>query len=253
MQTSHSFNQKIAYWFLLLIPLVFFGFYPTYFSVLLEPAPFIVHLHFSFMALWIVTLLVQPFLYRYKKMALHRAIGKISYVLVPPLLVTAFFMIRFSYYRFLNDLEQQVAAGTVQMDHHQVLKDSATYQAIAFLYFGWLASFYSLAVINRRRTFVHARYMIAAAFTMLGPTVDRIVFWIFKVPRLGGVIPIECVSFLIADCILAILLWNDYRNKKPLRPLFISLVIFLGGQILYFLIKKTELWQTVVIFLMQSR
>jgi hypothetical protein len=253
MQRSYAFNQNIAYWFLLLIPLVFFGFYPTYFSVLLNPTPFIVHLHFTLMALWILMLLVQPFLYGYKKLALHRTIGKVSYVLIPALLITAYFMIRFSYYRFINGLNEQVATGAVQMDHHGVLKEAATYEAIAFLYFGWLAVLYSLAVKNRRHTPTHARYMIATALTMLGPTVDRIVIWINKgLPKINGSIPIECVSFLIADCTLLFLMWNDHKNKRSIRPLGTGFMIFFGGQLIYFLVQKTEAWNTLVAFVMQA-
>ena len=135
MQKAFIFYQNSGYWFLLLMPLVLIGFYPTYFAVLLKPTPSIIHLHFSLMAMWVAMLIVQPFLYKYKKLRLHRAIGKVSYVLVPLLLITAYFMIRFSYYRFIGDMEQRISTGSLQADHHQVLKEAASYEAIAFLYF----------------------------------------------------------------------------------------------------------------------
>lgn len=246
MSRSFIFYKNSGYWFLLLIPLVLVGFYPTYFAVLWKPTPSIIHLHFSLMAIWVAMLIVQPFLYKYKKLELHRSIGKISYVIVPLLLITAYFMIRFSYHRFIDDMNQRISAGVLKADNHQVLKEAANYEAIAFLYFTWLGSLYALAIINRRPSFVHARYMVAAALTMLGPTVDRIVYNTTKMDYVGGIIPIECVSFLIADCILALLLWKDYKNRRPTKTLIICLLIFVLGQATYFLVKRTDTWQSIV-------
>src|SRR5215813_8088804 len=105
MQKTYNIYNNLGYWFLfLLIALIPLGFYKSYFSVLLQPKPSIIHIHFTFMSLWIVTLITQPFLIKYKKFALHRVIGKISYVLVPCLLIAAWFMIRYSYYHFIENL-----------------------------------------------------------------------------------------------------------------------------------------------------
>ena len=103
-ETSDLYKRAIAYWFLLLIPLIAWGFYHTYFSVFFQPHPSIIHLHFALMMMLATMFIVQPLLIRYKKLALHRMIGKISYVVVPLLLITGFFLIRFVYYRDLNGL-----------------------------------------------------------------------------------------------------------------------------------------------------
>ena len=247
MQKSQAFYYNTGYWFLLLIPLVAIGFYPTYFAVFLEPASPIIHVHFTLMAVWIVILMVQPFLFKYKKLSVHRAVGKFTYVLVPVLLASAFLVIRFSYYRFLHSPQ-----ATEFSDRNELLKGAASYQAIAFLYSGWLALLYSLAIVNRRKAPVHARYMVATTLTMLGPTVDRIIYSIFKAPELGGFVPIESIAFVIADSILAILLWKDYKSRKSTKALAISLAIFLSGQIIYFSVRNTTAWASFVSFLMQT-
>ncbi len=192
------------------------------------------------MIIWVIILIVQPFLYKYKKLALHRKIGKTTYVLVPLLLISAYFMMRLSYYRFID---QQTAAGTY---HQQILSEIATSMALAFIYFFWLAILYSLAIINRRKSSFHARYMVATAFTLLGPTLDRLIWWIFKTPKLGGWLPIEAVSFLIIDFTLALLLWKDYRNQRSTKALSVALMIYLTVQILYFLLRKTDGWRWFV-------
>lgn len=55
------------------------------------------------MALWLIMLIAQPFLIKYKKLSWHRVLGKASYVLVPLILITAFLLIRNEYYRNLMD------------------------------------------------------------------------------------------------------------------------------------------------------
>ena len=95
MQKSYNVYYNLGYWFLLLIVLVFMGFYTSYFSVFFQPKAPIIHIHFTLMVLWIAMLITQPFLIKYKRVAIHRMLGKISYVLVPLVSASAFLMIRF--------------------------------------------------------------------------------------------------------------------------------------------------------------
>jgi len=242
--------QRHAYWFLLLIPLVAAGFYKTYFLVLLEPTDSLIHLHFILMALFVAMLIVQPFLIRYQKFRLHRMIGRISYILVPLLLGSIFLMIRFSYFRFIDDLNNKIQQGTIQLTPKQVLKEAAIFEAIGFVYMGLLAIFYGLAIYNRRNAHVHSRYMIAAALTMLGPTVDRIIFFNTGLEKIAGFIRIETIAFLIADIILAALLIRDYRNNQSTRALWVSLIFFVTIQVMYFVFRKSDGWAGFVTFVM---
>ena len=246
MRKSVNLYPNAGWWFLLLIPLVAVGFYPTYFAVLFKPAASIIHIHFILMTIWVIILVIQPFLFRYKKLALHRQIGRFTFFFVPLLLVSSFLMIRLSYFRFLASPQ-----GLGSASRQAVMQTAATFMAIAFLYLGLLALFYTLAVINRHKAAAHARYMVAAALTLLGPTVDRIVFSTTGVTRLGGTIPIETVAFAIADGILVFLLWKDYKARRPLRTLFTCLGIYLLAQLSYFLFKDTEAWAGFVTFVMQ--
>jgi hypothetical protein len=91
MEKSYNIYHNLGYWFLFLILLVLAGFYSSYFLVFFQPTPSIIHIHFTLMTLWIVMLIVQPFLIKYKKVAIHRMLGKISYVLVPLVLDFWFF------------------------------------------------------------------------------------------------------------------------------------------------------------------
>ena len=139
-KTYDLYRRSIAYWYLLLIPLIAWGFYQTYFSVLLAPRPSIIHVHFALMTIWAAILVAQPMLIRYKKNSIHRTIGKISYVVMPLLLVTGFLLIRFVYYRSLDDTG--VPQGTQYPDPTNLqLQNAADSIRIIFLYLFWLGFF----------------------------------------------------------------------------------------------------------------
>lgn len=253
MQKSYNVYNNLGYWFLLLILLVFAGFYTTYFSVIFQPTAPLFHLHFALMAIWIAMLIVQPFLIKYKKRSIHRTLGKVSYVLVPVTLITSFLVIRFSYYRFTGKLRQEASLGIIQLNNDQISNEAASVQAIALYWFLMFTLFYVLAVINRRKSAIHARYMVATALSLLGPTVDRIIFFVFKLEKLPGGIPVETAAFLLADFVLALLLWQDYVKGRPIKTLFTSLLIYIAGQILYFTVPGTVGWTRLVTFIMQPQ
>jgi thiosulfate reductase cytochrome b subunit len=108
MQKSSNLYQNLGYWFLMFIVLVIAGFYTSYLSTLFDDKPRLVHIHFMLMSLWIIMLITQPFLIKYKKRAIHRKIGKASYVLVPLVLISGFLMMRQSFY-FSSELIYQEA------------------------------------------------------------------------------------------------------------------------------------------------
>jgi hypothetical protein len=251
MKKSFNSYNNLGYWFLLLLVLIPLGFYKSYFSVLLEPKSSIVHIHFVLMSLWIAMLIIQPFLIKYKKIALHRLIGKVSYVILPLLLIAAWLMIRDSYYHFIAGAKDQYLQGLSQLTDDQVLQNAAAYETIAFIYFVWLAVFYLLGILNRRTTAAHSRFMMAAGLAMTGPAVDRIFINVFGIESFPGGLPVETFSFIIVDAILVMLLIRDYRNKKPVKTLWICLVVYLLCQLLDFAVPGTSIWKNIVAFLMK--
>lgn len=253
MQKTYNLYHNLGYWFLLLIVLVIGGFYTTYISVIFDHHPPLIHIHFFLMMLWIGMLIAQPFLIKLKKLSIHRMLGKISYVLVPLVLASAFLMIRFSYYRFINVAGEQAAKGLSKFTAAEVLQQDADAQAIAIFYFLWFAVFYSLAIINRRRSSVHARYMVATALTLLGPTVDRMMFFVFNLQVLPGGISVMWVSFILIDVVLAVLLFKDYKKNRSTRTMWTCLLIYIPGQVLHFAVLGHEWWQDFVAVLMLPR
>jgi hypothetical protein len=251
LQKTTNFYHNLGYWLLFYIVLVFAGFYTTYFSIILKPQPSIIHIHFALMAMWIIMLITQPFLIKYKKVYWHRAIGKISYVLVPLLLASCFLMLRYSYYRELAGIRQRVEQGSLTLTNTEILGEAASLQTIVFYYMLTFMTFYLLAIINRKKSFKHSRYMLATSLALLGPTVDRILFIPFGLQTLPFGITVMAGAFIIADLILALLLLKDYRERKPTSTLLTCLLITLIFQLLYFTVPYTAGWGPFVSFLMQ--
>ena len=228
--------------------LAFIGFYTSYILIIFQPTVWVIHIHFVLLTLWMIMLVAQPFLIKYKKLSTHLLLGKMSYVLVPLVLISGFLMMRFSYYRDIAQFKADRIAGLNQFSDEQILQLAAEYKGLPFVWFIWFTLFYILAIINRRRSSIHARYMVATALSLLGPIVDRVVFRFIKV---GEGVRLEAVAFLIADITLVILLWIDYKNKRPTKTLLTALLIYIIGQVLYFTVPGTAAWEKFVSFVMR--
>ena len=81
----------MGYFLLLLIPLTIAGFYKTYIGLFPdfgERIDLYIHLHAFIVSLWIAIMIIQSILIANKKWALHRRIGKLSYILFPLLILS---------------------------------------------------------------------------------------------------------------------------------------------------------------------
>lgn len=146
--------KNTGYIMLLLIPLVFAGFYKSYFNQipnLNEKITLFHHLHATIAFMWILTLIVQPLLIRYKKIRIHRFVGKLTYFIFPLLLLSFIPMISIS------------LQSSQPINAFYPVADCTL-----------LILCYTLAVYNKKRTTKHMRYMIGAAIVFLGPTIGRI-------------------------------------------------------------------------------
>ncbi|GAA4467666.1 hypothetical protein GCM10023189_51730 [Nibrella saemangeumensis] len=251
-RSSANYSNS-GYWFLALIVLVAAGFYTTYLSKITETQPAVVHFHFVLMALWIAMLITQPFLIKYKKLSLHRMVGRLSYGVVPLTLLSGFLMLRYAYYHFIDEATLHASQGGVQLSADELRRQAAGYVAIVVFWLAMFAVFYTLAIINRKKTPAHARYMVAAALSLLGPTIDRIVVFVVGLEKLPAGLPIEIVAFFVANTVLAVLLWKDYRAKRATATLRNSLLIYLLGQALYFTLPKMVVWGYIMAFMMQPK
>jgi hypothetical protein len=240
MESRDTPISNLGFYALLYLPLVAVAFYLTYFSVI-DEQPILTHLHFVVMASWLALSIVQPLLIRAGKWELHRKVGRLSYVVLPMVVVTGYAMLRNGAVRELNNLRGQVTSGAETLSEPEILAQVYDYALLGTPYIFWPAIFYTLAMVHRRTMVFHSRYMLAAILTMTGPIVDRIFFLSLGLMHIGP-LPAETISFLLIDGILVAMLLYDRRKGRSIKPLTVSLIIYLVGQLGYFLIQKTAAW-----------
>lgn len=250
-ENVYRLYPNLGYWLMIFIPLTIAGFYVTYFSQLDLPQPTITHIHFFLMGIWMALVIIQPLLIRSKKIRLHRSLGKFSYVILPLVALSTWLMIKQSYALQLSGLESDLALKVEGVSLQEGRIKIASFLSIAFVYLLWLMVFYGLAVWNRKKSSAHARYMLAAVLTFMGPTVDRILIFQFEIYMLGPGLPAQVLGFFLIDLILAFLLIQDIRLKKNPIPYSVSLGIYLVFQFLQLYQTESPLWEAFVRNLLQ--
>ena len=165
------------------------------------------HFHGAMLMSWFFMLIVQPFLIRYKKNAIHRNLGKLGYVLAPMVCYSIFLVTKMVYYREIATRPEARVLAQLSLDIPTIF------------IFGLL---FALAMINRKDSSVHMRYMIATALTMLGPGLGRalIIFGGFSFP-----VSVSTVYY-ITDILAILFLLNDFRNGANTKPFLTICLIF---------------------------
>ncbi len=174
------------------------GFHPTYFMYFPDFKKFtwLHHIHGALMASWIILLVVQPILIHKKHYATHRFLGKLSYFTAPMMIVSMFLILRFTYHKYISSssIEVQIANQA-----------SIIMQLFSF------TVLYALAIIYRKNTFYHQRFMIGTALLMLTPTLGRVFYEYFEAEIM--------YEMYISIGIAALLCLYDFRKKNGLESL----------------------------------
>ena len=226
--TDHRIDANSAGVLILaLMVLTLAGFYPTYISRFpaFENVTNVQHFHGAMMMIWFSMLVVQPFLIAYKKYDLHRALGTLSYVVAPVVLYSIFLASQYEYYRDRTHLTEQESLAGLSLDISSL---------IAF------GVCYVLAIINRKNTPLHMRYMIGTALIIMGPGIMRIiavyeVFGEISFPRVVQYTELICAGIGVG------LVVHDLTQGKPYKPYLVA-VGLTGGIYLTYLNRMSAWW-----------
>ncbi|MDF2156756.1 hypothetical protein [Algoriphagus sp. CAU 1675] len=249
-ENAYKLYPNLGYWLLTFIPLTAAGFYVTYFSRLHLPQPSVLHLHFGLMAIWMGMVISQPLLIRNKKLQLHRKVGRMSYIILPLVLLSTWMIMKWSYEVEISSLQNELVQGTSSETLEEGRSRIASFISIAFIYVFWLGVFYGLAIWHRKNHSIHARFMIAASLTFLGPTVDRILIFLFGIYSIGPGLPSAVVAFILVDSILSYLLLRDIREKKKTCPYALALGLYIPVQLFHLFLTDSPIWERTVRFLL---
>jgi hypothetical protein len=210
-------NRRAVFFFAALLLLSIPAFWPSY---LFPPKPIPearVHLHGLLMLAWMLLLIIQGGLIRGGNRPLHRALGRISYVLVPLIVVSTLSVLHLR-------LNQKIDAELLYF-LYIILSLTAVFA------FSW-----AMAMRNRATPAVHARYMICTALALVDPILGRVVFFHAGIEPPG----MQVVTYALVD---AILLWLAYRDRASgIRVFPFMLAVFVMVQIPTFFIFRLEAW-----------
>ena len=232
MKLEKTLLQQSYFYFIGFFVLVVAAFWMTYITRIFEQPNYRMHLHGATLTIWCVMLISQAYLIRTKNNGLHRRIGKLSYVVVPLILFTTLDLLHYQ-------TGKTEKFGT--MDYHAVAL--VVNALVAFVIF------YGLAIYYRKRSGLHARYMVSTVFPFITPATDRIIHIYFPstLPyfyTLDGNPMVMIAGFLMADLILVGLIIWDWRSHRRLDvfPFVLAVLLLYHYSVLNF--HKFEFWRS---------
>ncbi len=221
MRTPNKPFHNSGFHFIILLFLAIIGFWQSYFSKLFGDIDSYIHFHAITMLLWVGMLITQSFLIRFKKRSLHRFIGKLSYGLVPVLTISLILL----------------AHSRIVIGEDGILP---TRLYTLFLQLSLLALFiiaFGLAIANRHRPALHARYMICTALTLIDPAVARIPLNLPPFP-----FDYQVLTFALTDLILAVLIIMERGQKRGREVFPLMLAVFVFFQLFNLTLTNSNVW-----------
>jgi hypothetical protein len=218
--------QNSGWYAAAMLALTLFAFWPTYIRRLPARLDLYTHVHAALMTTWFVMLIVQPFLIRRDLRAWHRRLGRLSYVLVPAIVVS---------WVLLTHLRARSMP-------EELFGREGKFFYLPFVASVLFLSAYGMAILRRRVTPLHARYMVCTALSAGDAVLSRIVFVHF--PPLTNPLAYQVIGFGVTDLVLAILLLID---RGPYRRAFTHMFgVFVTLHLVWFTAGQTSAWLAVV-------
>ncbi|MBL7814159.1 MAG: hypothetical protein JNL70_04060 [Saprospiraceae bacterium] len=221
-----AIHNRIGYFFILLLAISFLGFYPTYLTHFPTFSGFTSahHFHGLMALLWILLLIVQPFLIRAKQNELHRQVGKLGYIIMPLLVYSLFWVSKVTYFKNLQTMSEAEALailpnGTVEVFDFSIL--------------------FALGMIYRKNTAYHLRFLASTGLMMLGPGLGRFLITTFGLP-----FPVVLLFIILSTTGIG-LIWMilDIRNKKSAFPMAIFILLGISAGFIN-ANSSSEWWQS---------
>jgi hypothetical protein len=216
--------QNSGYVFLALLAACVAAFWPRYLSKAPGTIDAYTHVHALAMLSWVLLLVVQPFLIRYRRRGAHRALGTVSYLVAPAVVVTSV-LLAHTRFKAMSPLVFLAEA------HNLYLPLSA---AVLFA-LAWLGG-----IIYRRVTVLHSGFMVCTALTMLDPILGRILA--FYLPPLPHELMYQAITYGSADLILIGLILGKGDDLTSRWALKTMLKIFIVAHALWFTLAQSAAW-----------
>jgi uncharacterized membrane protein YozB (DUF420 family) len=227
IQKENTIQNNIVFLFIGIWLCAIVGFHKTYTIYFPQFKSFQWEQHFHGVMLmsWFLMLIIQPLLIKYKKNNIHRIFGKASYLLAPLVCYSIFLVTRMLYQREIIDRPEASVLGQLSLDIPTI-----------FIF----GLFFALAMINRKDSSVHMRYMIATSLLMIGPGLGRALIIFGGIP-----FPMSIhIVYYISEIIAVLFLINDIRKANNIKP-FLTITIILFINHLCWGFQDASWWQLI--------
>jgi hypothetical protein len=241
MQLTGALHKYSVLFFAAFVAVALWGFWASYYSNPLSLAtridPWMVHVHALIMSLWCLMVVAQSVLIRTNRRELHRTVGKSSYVLAPVIIILGVIVVHDS----LGTDESSIVDGMISDIGAVRVAVFLVGQAVLF------AVLYGLAILYRKHSAMHARFMLCTVFPLMPPAIDRItpqyfpwlIDYLPKISKSGTL-----VTYGITDVLLLSLAVWDWKSR-PRRKVFLALLpITAVYQVFSLSAGKIPLWRT---------
>lgn len=223
--TARSSYRLTALFIILILIGVQWGFYRSYTSQFptFANATTVIHIHGALLMIWLSLLVAQPMLIHFKKIKLHRSIGKVSYVLGPLIIISMFLVGKGAYWRGIEVVSETDMLAALALDSRGLFS---------------FAIFWALAMSYRKTPAAHMRYMIATGILAIGPGVGRGLMASFDFSLYAALSTTDLIDLVI----IGVLLGVDLVRKNDFKPYLVVFSVLLVGKVLW-QISYSDFWQ----------
>ena len=201
---------------------VFWGFSESYFGKLGTTAlPY--HIHGLSATIWMILLIIQPYLYRINKLKLHKYLGWSTLVLVPVIIIGGFEMMKL--------MIQNQENYPPNMVYRLAFIDAVTLLGFTIIYI--------LALFYRKNLKLHARFMVCTIFGPLNPALTRILFSLGLAANFNEALT---YSYLLIETVLLLLIWKERTIREMKLTYFPVFVFTLVQHVLMYSAQNWNWW-----------
>ena len=224
MNLTRTLYRNSIFFFLFFLVSAVWGFWPGYLSEIFADTDIHHHIHGAVMTVWLGMLISQAYLIRTGNRALHRKIGKLSYILAAAVLIS---IVVIAHHR----VERVVPFGTGDPLLALQLINGVPLFALAF----------GLAMYYRSDSAAHARFMLCTPLAMTGPIFNRILGNSFAIENPGS------VSLPAIDVLLfGLSVWDWKVHQRLVFPVILLANLLL--RTVAYLVDETGSWASFTEF-----
>ena len=222
-------------WFALLIPAVLLAFTSSY---LVDGLTFsgksvtpLIHIHTALMMMWVLMLIAQAWFIRTRRFAMHRIVGRSSFLVAPLIVVMGLI----GAHETLNRAPDGISLVDAQIEVY-------TWGQLLGFGLAW-----ALAIQYRRRTALHVRFIISTVFAFGSAIVFRIIMnWFAWVPGMDSLDGLAAANGAVLLLGLLALIAIDWRHGLKCSPYWVMTIVIAVMHLGYFTFAKTDGWMAFV-------